>query len=155
MLRRELCKSPHLALLLAAVLVQGCLRNETVTAYGAAAQVWDLERITEPAEEAEQTFAQGTTLRLQFVSQQRLEAETDCLSLSARNTAPYPWFALERIRTTQGSDCTPTAQEAKAFEFLKSRTEVEVSGPYLVLQAPDRVEMIFESAVKDDVPEGP
>ena len=155
MFRRELCKSPYLALLLAAVLLQGCLRNETVTAYGAAAQVWELERTTEPDRQTEQTFAQEATLRLRFVTQQRLEAETDCLTLSARNTAPYPWFALQRIRTTQGSDCTPTEQEAKAFEILKSRSEVEVSGPYLVLRAPDRVEMEFVSAVKDDAPKDP
>ena len=60
---REMHESTHLALRFAVVPLQGCLRNQTVTAYGAAAQVWELEQMTETGGQAEQICTQETTLR--------------------------------------------------------------------------------------------
>ncbi|CUH79019.1 hypothetical protein TRM7557_02160 [Tritonibacter multivorans] len=140
----------YLALVLIATLTQGCLRTETVAAYGAAAGIWDLEQILGPNQTANENTVLPARLNLQFSGPTQVQANTRCLSLTARNTAPYPWFRLEQTRMSRPSGCVASRDDASTMALLQSRTEVEVSGPFLILRAQDRTEMVFTQEIRGD-----
>lgn len=137
-----------------------CLRDESVAAYGGADQHWQLAEVGTSGRavtgESGEGVASGVPhLSLRFQGLGRVTGGTACLSFAATNTAPYPWLALKSPKVTPKDGCTATPAESDLLSVLWTRSEVEVSGPYLALRGADGVEMSFQSRLTADVPERP
>lgn len=121
-------------ILLAAAL-SACAADETVTAFT------DVTRFA----------ADGAPLTL-ILSPGRVAAQTPCLSLTARQTAPYPWWSLSDAKTDRL--CAPSPSETETLRSLAAMTLVEVSGPVLLLTGPGGTSLSF-TAVTGSGPTGP
>ena len=109
---------------LALLALAGCLRDETVSGYAEPGAVYRLEAVDDrPAR---------TAFALVFPRPGRAEGQGDCLSFTARQTAPYPWFELvdERIRLP---DCVHTQEERAVVLLVLAMTIAEFSGDRLLL----------------------
>lgn len=107
----------------ALLLLAACQGDETLTGYGGAG-TWHLQAIND------QPFTAAATLTLATDGTARGQAP--CNSYSARQTAPYPWFALSPIASTKRA-CAALPQEHIYFETLRSMSLAEVAGPTLIL----------------------
>ena len=120
-----------LALLFLA-LVPACLRDETLSHYGAQDHIWVLTEINGAP-------ASGT--RLAFARFGRLQGTLPCGSVSARVSLPYPWFALERLRSPE------TCANDAHLRTLSEMTLVEIAGQTLLLTDDDGARMmVFKAA---------
>ncbi|MGR3635834.1 MAG: META domain-containing protein [Shimia sp.] len=114
----------------------GCGRDETLTQYGGDAFPWRLlvldgKPVSFPNEIA-------------FGPRGSVTGFGPCSTYSARQTAPYPWFALEDVQVVEVTqDCAYLAQEAAYFAALSEMSLSEVSGSELVLSDDTGREMVF------------
>ncbi|MEP2531133.1 META domain-containing protein [Shimia sp.] len=117
-----------------------CWQDETLAGYGAADQFWHLYQvdgntISEPIE-------------LVFHSNGTVEATAPCHTMTARQSAPYPWFVLENVEIAR-TDCTAPSGQAAVLNELQKMTLSEVSGDRLILSNEAGREMLF-TAVQGD-----
>ncbi|MGR3713269.1 MAG: META domain-containing protein [Shimia sp.] len=114
----------------------GCGRDETLTQYGGDAFAWRLVSLNGQAV----GYPNGIT----FGPRGSVTGFGPCSTYSARQTAPYPWFALEDVQVVEVTqDCAYQAQEAAYFAALSEMNLSEVSGSELVLSDDKGREMSF------------
>lgn len=131
----------RLCVLMLLLPLAACLRDETVAAYGASDQLWTLQTI-----DGQPTPA---PVSLSFGVRGAVSGSGPCNSFTARQTAPYPWFALEQFQADT-TPCPPDQQEPALFATLQSMTLSEVSGSQLILSDDAGREMLFSAAPRDD-----
>lgn len=95
-----------------------CGPDETISGYAGTDTVWDLAELdgTKP----------GFAARIRFPREGRVEGEGPCGPYAARQTAPYPWLAVEGLDTPPGCDASYRAA-------LATMTLAEVAGDMLIL----------------------
>lgn len=107
-----------------ALMLGGCVGNETVAAYGAGDRVWQVEEINGVS------FA--STATLQFAEQGQIRGTGPCNSYTARMVAPYPWFDVAQITQTRKT-CPDLADETRFLEALRDMTLSEVLADTMIL----------------------
>lgn len=123
-------------ILLATVLLAQCDQDETLTAYGAAGQVWRLTELNGSRVSGSAT--------LEFAEDQTMRGTGPCNLFSAKVTAPYPWFELSPILSTRRA-CPDLALETELLNLLPQLSQAEVSGSVLVLSNEAGQRAIFTS----------
>ena len=93
----------------ALLLATACVRNETVAAYGGADHVWQLSRID--------GVPVSYVATLSFATDGKVAGTGPCNEFAARQSAPYPWFTLERFVATE-MYCDKLADEQSFFAAL-------------------------------------
>ncbi|MDU9002788.1 META domain-containing protein [Sedimentitalea todarodis] len=121
-------------LIIVALSLTHCTRDETVAAYGGADRVWIL------AELGNQRV--GTPITLTFPGLGRIAGQGPCNTYTAKMLAPYPWFETANIVRTR-TNCADLAFEDQYVEALAGMTQSEVSGSTLVLRNDAGREMVF------------
>ena len=108
------------------------LKDESLTGYLPDDGPWVLEEVNgEPASApVALTFTRGG-----------LQVSGDCLTLSAAQTAPYPWFEATGIDAAAAEDCP--APEAAFADRLSRVVVAEAAGDVLILSDADTLEMVF------------
>lgn len=119
------------------VVFGGCMRDETVTAYGAADRVWTLGLINDTRVDA--------SLTIQFGEAGHVSGTGPCNRFSSRNVVPYPWFELDPIASTKRA-CDALAKEQEYFGLLQIMRQSEVVGDVLILRADTGEEMLFTTS---------
>ncbi len=122
----------RLGALVALLALAGCLRDETVAAYGAADRDWRLVELDGI------DFAGTATLR--FPARGRIAGHAPCGPWQGRMVTPYPWFELEAVQT-RSPDCDNDA----ALAALAAMSLSEVSGPVLILSDGAGRMMVFRT----------
>lgn len=117
--------------------LSGCFGDESVSAYGAADQTWQLQELDG------QPFVATATLT--FPDPKTASGNAPCNSYSARFDAPYPWFEVGPIALTKRA-CPDLDTEQEFFAALGEMTISEVSGGVLVLSNEAGREMVFKAA---------
>jgi len=84
------------------------------------------------------------TATLQLLAKGKVTGAGPCNRFSARQTAPYPWFALTAIAATKRA-CPDLELEAEFFGALETMTLSEVSGTLLILTDDAGDQMVFEA----------
>lgn len=115
-------------------LLLGFCKDETLTGYGAAGQVFVLESINDIAFQAQATIS--------FPEEGQITGSAPCNSYTATQEVPYPWFKAGPIAATKRA-CPDLAAEALYFESLSKMTLSEVSGRNLILSTADGDKMVF------------
>ncbi|MFY0594825.1 MAG: META domain-containing protein [Cognatishimia sp.] len=105
------------------LLINACVRDETLTAYGADGS-WKLHQLNG------QPFSATATIR--FSEDGQIDGDAPCNAYSAVQTAPYPWFELGPILSTKRA-CAALGVEQTYFAMLTEMTLAEVSGNVLIL----------------------
>ena len=123
-------------ILILAMLLAGCSRNETVTAYGALGQTWELVELD--------GLPTRSVLTITFPEKGTITGQTSCARFSGKIVAPYPWFELDRLQTEAAGCIRQTSPDL--IEKLQSMTQSEVSGSVLALRNEKRQEMVFRSS---------
>lgn len=119
------------------IAMAGCRADETVAAYGAAGKTWQLQSIDEAPYQARVT--------LSFPEPGRISGQAPCNSYNAKQTAPYPWFAIGPIATTRRA-CPDMQAETTFLAALAAMTLVEVLDDTLILSTETGREMVFTAA---------
>ncbi len=68
-----------------------------------------------------------------------------CNTYGARQTAPYPWFKLTELISTETA-CEDLVAELRYFNVLTNMTLAEVSGPNLILSNDAGQRLVFLAA---------
>ncbi len=110
------------------------LADETVSGHALRDVSYVLQGVGDSAAAARFTIA--------FPTEGRIEGEGPCNRFSARQTAPYPWFAVEGLVSTKRA-CPALAEESAYLEALAAMTLAEASGPVLILSDDTGREMVF------------
>lgn len=118
-------------------LIQACQRDESVAAYGAGGQDWQLVEIDG------RPFAAQAMLR--FGEDGAVIGAAPCNNFSAQLDAPYPWFELRKLVTTRAT-CADQKAEDDFLAALRAMTQSEVSGDTLLLSDGAGREMLFKAA---------
>ncbi|MGX9351964.1 META domain-containing protein [Shimia sp. W99] len=118
----------------ALLLAVACVRNETVAAYGGADHVWQLSSID--------GMPVSYVATLSFATDGQVAGTGPCNEFAARQSAPYPWFALERFVATE-IYCDKLTDEQSFFATLQEMSLSEVSGTRLILSNDAKREMLF------------
>lgn len=126
----------RLALAVMALSALGACKDETVTGYGGADQIWHLESID--------GAAFGARATLEFPAKGALAGAGPCNTYSGRQTVPYPWFSAESVVTTKRA-CPELGAEALYLAALRDMSLVEVLGPVLILSNDAGREMVFRA----------
>ena len=114
---------PNRALVLIAfVLLAGCLRDESATGY--AGGLWQLRQLSG------QPLSHPITLDLRERGQ--VSGMGPCNRYRASLDVPYPWFGLGPIQHTRAA-CPELLQEEAHLALLERMSFAEVSGPVLIL----------------------
>ncbi len=113
----------------------GCA-DETISAYGAGGRTFALVSMDDVAFTASATIS--------FHAQGRIEGQGPCNYYFGVQTAPYPWFSLDGVGSTEMA-CTELTTEATYFDALQSMTISEVSGDALILSNEQGATMVFEA----------
>ncbi len=111
------------------------LADETLSGYALRSEPYVLQSLGE-------TSATSRFVVL-FPGKGRIEGEGPCNRFSARQTAPYPWFAVEGLVSTKRA-CPGLAEETAYLEALAAMTLAETSGPVLILSDDTGREMVFQ-----------
>lgn len=117
-----------------ALCLSNCARDETVAAYGGANRVWTLAEL-----DGQRIDTRST---LTFAGKGQIFGHGPCNAYTADMPDPYPWFETGRIARTKTA-CPDLATEERYFEVLASMTQSEVSGPTLVLRNNSGQELVF------------
>ena len=126
---------PVLVLLALAVL-SNCRDDETVAAYGGADAVWELQELDG------KSFPPGSTLT--FPEPGRIAGTGPCNTFFGEQTAPYPWFKVEKLASTKRA-CPELDQEQEFFDALSGMTLSEVAGDTLILSNDAGRELLFRA----------
>ena len=110
-----------------------CQPDETVTAYGGEG-TWRLTHLD--------SKSANLNLTLNLQSNGDVMVSGSCATLKARQTEPYPWFALDNTRETH-TECEISATEQDAISAIQSATLVEVSNDTLLLTDADALGLTF------------
>lgn len=122
------------ALLCLTLLLCACRGDETVAAYGAAGDVWQLTEVD--------GAPVAYTAVIRFGADGTVTGRAPCNSYSARQTAPYPWFELGPIRVTRRA-CPALRSEAAYLSALRAMTLAETSSDVLILSNDAGRSMVF------------
>lgn len=126
----------RLACLPALLIATACVGDETLSAYGAADKVWQLQSI-DGAE-----FSASASLT--FPEPGVIAGRAPCNSFRGRQSAPYPWFAAEALAATRAA-CPELEAEADFLQALGEMTLAEVTGDVLILSNDQGREMLFNA----------
>lgn len=107
-----------------AVLLGACQRDETISAYAEPGATYALVEMSGRSVDA--------PITLGFPRRGAASGRGPCNVYSATQTAPYPWIAFERIRTTRRA-CPDLAVETRYFDMLAQMRIAEVAGDILIL----------------------
>lgn len=121
-------------LIVVALCLSNCARDETVAVYGGANRVWTLAEL-----DGQSTTSQPT---LTFPGKGQISGHGPCNAYTADMPAPYPWFEIGRIARTKTA-CPNLEMEDRYLEVLAGMTQSEVSGPTLVLRNDSGQELVF------------
>ena len=114
-----------------------CGPDETISGYAGTRAIYVLEEID--------GGSFGARATLSFPEKGRISGETPCNRYTGVQTAPYPWFGVERLAVT-GADCPELADEVAFLEALGEMTLAEVLGEVLILSNDAGGEMVFRVA---------
>lgn len=118
------------------LLLNICQGDETLTAYGASDRTWVVTEIDG------QPFSARATIS--FPEQGRFGGQGPCNTYGGAQTAPYPWFQIEAIRSTKRA-CADLQAENRYFDALRAMTISEVSGATMVLSNEAGREIVFRA----------
>ncbi|MGV6805334.1 MAG: META domain-containing protein [Ruegeria sp.] len=127
----------RLTLILPAIALSQCDRDETVAAYGAGDRSWILQEIDGKTYEA--------SAMLSFPETGKIAGHAPCNSYNGTLNAPYPWFEVTDLTATRAA-CAGLEAEGYYFAALMAMTQSEVSGDVLILRNEDGHEMVFTAA---------
>ena len=119
-----------------ALLLAGCIGDETATAYGAADKTWMLEELGGASFSARATLV--------FPEPGKIAGEAPCNSYSASMTVPYPWFEAGPLATTRRL-CPQISAEETYLQALSDMTLIEALGDTLILSNDTETTMIFKA----------
>lgn len=125
-----------LILLSTLVLLSACRKDETLTAYGAADEIWRLVEMD--------GLSTPYTATLRFPEPGVIAGEAPCNSFTGAMTVPYPWFEATRIVATRRA-CPDLSSEAAYLAALSDMTLSEVLGDTLILSTPEGRKMLFKA----------
>lgn len=128
----------RLLIVIAALGLSLCQKDETVGAYGASDRVWDLREI-----DGAEVTARTTLI---FPEPGKIAGDGPCNRYSGVMTTPYPWFDVGQVVSTRVA-CPELTAETVYFQALREMSEAEVSGNVLILRNEDGREMVFRSGV--------
>lgn len=111
-----------------------CERDETLAGHGAADAAWTLREI-----DAEPFTARAS---VRFGADGAVTGQGPCAAFTARQSAPYPWFALEDLRA-DGPNCPALAREVQMLEALSAMTLAETGPGMMILSNEEGREMVF------------
>ncbi|MEB8387893.1 META domain-containing protein [Rhodobacteraceae bacterium KMM 6894] len=114
-----------------------CSSDETLTAYGAADTEWRLIQIDGNDFQA--------TASIRFSPAGAVTGQAPCNRFNAVQTAPYPWFALDKVAITRRA-CPDLAQENAFMTALEQMTLAETAPGTLLLSNEAGREMLFHAA---------
>jgi len=112
------------------------LTDETVSGYALRGESYVLQSVG--------NTSANSRLVIILPGEGRIEGEGPCNRFSARQTAPYPWFAVEGLVSTKRA-CPALAEETAYLEALAAMTLAEASGPLLILTDDTGREMVFRA----------
>ncbi|MEP1611352.1 MAG: META domain-containing protein [Roseobacter sp.] len=121
------------------VTLGACKKDETVAAYGAADQIWQVVEVD--------GIAFPATASLTFPQTGIVSGSAPCNQFSAELQTPYPWFELSAIKMTKRA-CPDLAAETTFIEALADMTLVEVLEDTMILSTPEGRSILFKSAAK-------
>nr|WP_170541987.1 META domain-containing protein [Ruegeria arenilitoris] len=127
----------RLSLILPALALLQCDRDESVAAYGAADRTWVLQEVNGQPYEA--------SALLRFPEDGKIAGNAPCNSYSGTLNAPYPWFEITDLTATRAA-CAGLEAEGFYFAALLAMTQSEVSGDVLILRNEEGLEMVFKAA---------
>lgn len=114
-------------------LLASCTGDETLTGYGAKGS-YALRSLS---------GAGAIAATITFPEAGQIAGRASCNAYSARQTAPYPWFQIDRMITTRAT-CADQAAEDQYLAALRQMREAEVLGSVLILRGEGR-EMVFDA----------
>lgn len=118
------------------ITLSGCVTDETLSGFVEPGTVFELRTLDGD------TF--NARANITFPEPGQVAGQGPCNSFSARQSAPYPWFAIDAIAATRRA-CPELSQEAAFFDALGAMTLAEVSGRTLILPDSEGQEMVFEA----------
>lgn len=127
----------QIILTLSLVALLGACKDETLSGYAPENTTWMLESINGSP------FAAGTTI--QFPEKGKIIGTAPCNGFRAKQSVPYPWFAVDEIVATEMA-CPQLAAETQFFDTLQEMTLSEVSGDTMILSNDDGTQMLFRAA---------
>lgn len=110
-------------------------KDETLTGYGAADQVWILRSIDGADFPARATIT--------FPEEGKINGDAPCNHYNGKQIAPYPWFEAKQIASTKRA-CPDLQSETTFLNALSEMTISEVSETTLILSNDAKRTMIFE-----------
>ena len=116
--------------------LSGCLKDETVRAYGAGDKVWTVQALRDTP------FAAKATLR--FPETGRMTGMGPCNSYATTMSVPYPWFTVGPIAATKRA-CPDLAAEAAFFDALRAAEFTEVHGNTMLISNENGVLLTLKS----------
>ena len=122
--------------IIALTLLAAC-KDETISGYVAEDAVWRLETINGTSFNARAT--------LTFPDPGKIAGQAPCNRYFGAQTAPYPWFTVQRIISTKRA-CPDLKAETVFFKALKKMALSEVAGSTLILSNDSGDEMLFRAA---------
>jgi len=114
-----------------------CDKDETVAAYRAADQTYELKEIDGQPYDAHAW--------LRFPEGGKIAGHAPVNNHSGPTTVPYPWFEIQNLTATRAA-CAGLEAEGFYFAALIAMTQSEVSGDILILRNEDGHEMVFKAA---------
>jgi len=124
------------ALLFLFIILSACRKDETLSAYGAADQIWHLVSINGTPFDAKATIT--------FPEAGKIAGQAPCNSYRADQISPYPWFSVTAIIATKMA-CGALVQEKQFFTMLENMALSEISGTALILSTEAGHEMLFSA----------
>lgn len=113
-----------------------CQGDETISGYSPANVTWNLESLNGAAFTASANLA--------FPNEGEIAGKAPCNAYFGKQTAPYPWFALEGLGSTKMA-CADLEQESAYFTAFAAMTIAEVAGDTLILTNEVGGEMVFRA----------
>ncbi len=117
--------------------LSACARDETLSAHGAAGQLWTLTEINGTPFDAPASLFLEPGGALQGVG--------PCNSFQGEVTSPYPWFNIDGLRRSN-LECDTHELEHYFLQVLLRMTESEVLDKTLILRDSTGVNMVFTTA---------
>lgn len=111
-----------------------CQKDETLTGYVDPSAQWKLTEVNDASVDE--------NMILQFPKKGWIWGQGPCVDFWARQDAPYPWFQIELINTSQ-RDCPKQRAETGFLNLLQSMLLVEVAGALMILTNDHGEIMVF------------
>ncbi|QHQ37083.1 META domain-containing protein [Algicella marina] len=108
--------------------------SETVGAAAPLGTVWELETVN--------GLPAASRMTLTFLANGKLQGLLPCNSYTGEQSAPLPWFEIEKLAVTLRS-CPALPDEQSYLAILKSSDYAEVAGDSLLLSDVDENSLYF------------